>query len=120
MPENSKRSNANQATVDELPRGARLRGRLDVVEGPGVGSTIDVVDAVVLGRTPDLANVVFDVDQVSSPHARIWCTATGSFQIEDLRSAAGTYVNDMRIQRRALIMGDRIRLGGHVVLVFSF
>jgi pSer/pThr/pTyr-binding forkhead associated (FHA) protein len=120
MPEDPKRISMNQATVDELPKGLRRSGRLEVVEGPGKGAVYEVIDAVVLGRTPDLANLTFDFDQVSSPHARIWCTATGAFQIEDLRSAAGTYINDMRIQRRALVMGDRIRLGGHVILVFTF
>lgn len=120
MSEDPKRSPLNQATVDELPRGVRPTGRFEVVEGPNVGTVIELVDALVIGNSSDLANVVFDVDQVSNPHARVWCTATGAFMIEDLKSLAGTYVNDMRVRRRTLALGDRVRLGSKVVLHFSF
>ena len=120
MSEDPKRSPLSQATVDELPRGVRPTGRFEVVEGPNVGTVIELLDALVLGSSADFANVVFAAEQVSSPHARVWCTATGAFMIEDLKSAAGTYVNDMRIRRRTLVLGDRIRLGSQVVLHFSF
>lgn len=40
--------------------------------------------------------------------------------LEDLGSASGTFVNEVRVQRRALMLGDRIRLGADWVFDFTF
>jgi pSer/pThr/pTyr-binding forkhead associated (FHA) protein len=70
-----------------------------------------VVDRpLVFGRRPDCAIVLHD-SAVSGHHARIsWDSE--SWQIDDLGSRNGTYVNGRRIaQPTALLAGDEIRMG---------
>jgi pSer/pThr/pTyr-binding forkhead associated (FHA) protein len=120
IPTEPRSAESNQRTVDELPKGVRPVGRLRVLSGDQKGSVFDVTDSVTLGSSTAEASVVFSSPDLSGAHARIWSTAMGAFHVEDLRSRSGTYVNDIRIQRRALIMGDHIRLGGQLVLEFRF
>lgn len=106
-------------TVDELPKNARRHGLLTCTSDAGV-APIEVVDSVVLGAVAGVADVVFAPSDLSPAHARIWCTAAGAFLLEDLGSGTGTYVNGTRVQRRTLILGDRIRLGAGLVFEFTF
>lgn len=62
-----------------------------------------------LGRSPD-CDVVIEEDGVSREHARI-VVGGGRVVIEDLESRNGTFVNEERVEKRALRGGDRIRLG---------
>ncbi len=57
---------------------------------------------------------------VSRQHARISPSTNGSFEVEDLRSANGTYLNGQRlIARQRLADGDRIQLGESVLTFFE-
>lgn len=65
-----------------------------------------------LGRDPG-CDIVLRDDIVSRRHALITLTA-GAYELEDLGSANGTFVNGQRVtQRLKLQPGDEITLGGH-------
>jgi len=68
-----------------------------------------VRDAYSLGRHRNNDIVITD-PKVSSFHARIDKTADG-FNVVDLKSRNGTYVNGQRIETAALRTGDEVRLG---------
>lgn len=85
----------------------------------------DVQDAVyrldvsecVLGRNPDLSDIVLSQPTVSGRHARLYHTSRG-WNIEDLNSKAGIKINGQRInQKTKLNDGDVINIGG-VKLMF--
>jgi pSer/pThr/pTyr-binding forkhead associated (FHA) protein len=62
-----------------------------------------------VGRAPR-ADFIVDAALVSRLHCRIVATAE-KLEVEDLSSTNGTFVNDKRINRGALINGDRLRIG---------
>lgn len=72
---------------------------------------IDIDDAeIVLGRHGGPAGDVFD-PSVSRHHARLRSSADG-FEVEDLDSKNGTFVNGVRVTgRERLADGDELRLG---------
>jgi pSer/pThr/pTyr-binding forkhead associated (FHA) protein len=106
-------------TVDELPKNARKHGVLTCTSRHGL-APIEVADSVTLGTNSQFATVLLSGDDVSPQHARVWRAAAGAFMLEDLGSASGTFVNEVRVQRRALMLGDRIRLGADWVFDFTF
>jgi diguanylate cyclase (GGDEF)-like protein len=63
----------------------------------------------VVGRLDEL-DVALDEEAVSRRHARIF-RESGAWTVEDLNSTNGSYVNDVRITRRALHDGDMLRFG---------
>ncbi len=63
-----------------------------------------------IGRSTT-ADFIVDAGMVSRFHCRMTTTASGEIEIEDLDSTNGTFVNDRRIQRSPLAVGDRVRLG---------
>jgi pSer/pThr/pTyr-binding forkhead associated (FHA) protein len=70
-----------------------------------------------VGRSPD-CDIVLDADGVSREHARFLMSG-GRVVVEDLESRNGTFVNDERVEKRALLSGDRVRLGPAVQLDFT-
>ena len=87
---------------------------LEVIEGPATGTSIQLTDAVELGRNPDLQHTLED-EQMSRRHARVEPEAGGAV-VSDLGSTNGTYVNDQPINvPRLLAPGDRIRMGLTVI-----
>jgi pSer/pThr/pTyr-binding forkhead associated (FHA) protein len=48
---------------------------------------------------------------VSRVHCRLMATMLGELHVEDLDSTNGTYVNDQRVERAVLNVGDRLRVG---------
>jgi hypothetical protein len=119
MSKDDKLPNKAIPTVDELPKTARKHGLLTCTSHRDV-EPIEVVDSVILGADAQFSTVVFGDLDLSPQHARVWRAAGGAFLLEDLGSAAGTYVNEMRVQRRTLMLGDRVRLGAHLVFEFTF
>jgi K+-sensing histidine kinase KdpD len=78
--------------------------------GPDKGVTIPIKSKrVSIGRSSENAVVIPD-DTVSSFHAAISFLNESHF-IEDLESANGTYVNEIRIHRKRLRDGDEIVIG---------
>jgi pSer/pThr/pTyr-binding forkhead associated (FHA) protein len=85
-------------------------GLLIVVRGPGAGSRYLVDrDETAIGRHPD-AHLLLDDVTVSRRHVTIRRTGEG-FEVRDLGSLNGTYVNGERIEDRALVTGDELQVG---------
>ena len=90
-----------------------------VISGPTAGDYYLLGrDPVVIGR--DEGSPIQIVDEaVSRKHLRIRPDGDRSYAAEDLASANGTYVNDVRIsEARPLADGDIVRLGS-TELMFS-
>jgi hypothetical protein len=110
------------ATVDALPKGSRRPGLLKVVIGEPEGAAWAVGESVVLGSAPAEDDTTLSVHgpDIAQKHARISRGVAGAFLLEDLGSTGGTYVNEVKVTRRTLMLGDKIRLGPSVVLEFTF
>ena len=82
--------------------------------GPALGRRTRIErDPVTIGRTGDSG--VCDPDPlVSRHHARIELRPDGRFQLTDLGSTNGTFVNDTRTTAAVLADGDYIRIGGSI------
>jgi pSer/pThr/pTyr-binding forkhead associated (FHA) protein len=62
-----------------------------------------------MGRAPR-ADFILDAALVSRLHCRLEA-GHDTLEVFDLRSTNGTYVNDQRIERSRLAIGDRLRVG---------
>lgn len=98
---------------------ASTHPKVNLKEGPGAGKTIELEKAeLILGRDPSV-DVVFDSPDVSRRHARL-AQLGDSYQLEDLGSSNGTFVNGEQITApRTLKTGDEIRLGPAVLFTFE-
>jgi pSer/pThr/pTyr-binding forkhead associated (FHA) protein len=93
--------------IDELPSGSAL---LVVKRGPNAGSRF-VLDQPVTsaGRHPT-SDIFCDDITVSRRHAEFRCQK-GEFQVVDVGSLNGTYVNREPVQSAVLANGDEIQIG---------
>jgi pSer/pThr/pTyr-binding forkhead associated (FHA) protein len=114
-----KQSDAKNATIDALPKGIRRQAMLTVVRGLDLGAQFKIVDSVTVGSALS-ATALVRGEGVDPEHARVWCTASGAFMLEDLGSQMGTFVNDVPVARRLLALADRIRLWPDVTLEIRF
>lgn len=96
------------------PGGAQLV----VLVGRDVGRRHVVGDLQVIGRSHDV-NVVTEDDGISRRHAQIRRLGPNEYELEDLGSRNGTYLNGTLIKRAALQFGDKIALGEGTVFLFS-
>ena len=103
----------------EEPAPGELVGTLTMLKGPRLGTVYQLKRGRnILGRAPD-AEVQITLDGVSRQHARILVEEKACF-IEDLGSTNGTHIRGDRIDGRVELQdGDRINLGGEVVLRFA-
>jgi len=91
---------------------------LTATEGPDAGKQFDIFKTdILIGRHPTLADVILADPTVSARHARILRREEG-FQILDLGSTNGSYLNGKPVQESDLREGDVIRLGA-TTLAFS-
>lgn len=65
---------------------------------------------IIIGRSPD-CDVVLDHPSVSRTHARVSKSSSGKFQITDLNSLNGTFVNNKRVHSATLTSKDKIFIG---------
>jgi pSer/pThr/pTyr-binding forkhead associated (FHA) protein len=63
-----------------------------------------------IGRSTT-ADFIVDAGMVSRFHCRVTATEDGKVEIQDLESTNGTFVNDRRVDRGMVGIGDRIRVG---------
>jgi pSer/pThr/pTyr-binding forkhead associated (FHA) protein len=70
----------------------------------------------ILGRGDD-CTIRLDRKSVSRHHARIYATPAGGWEVEDMQSTNGTYLNDIPIASCTLQDADQLKLGA-VVLRF--
>ncbi len=103
-----------------LDQGRKPNGavRLSVIEGPGLGQEFKLDGSATVGRSPD-ASVMIDDPGVSRLHARIRRGDAGRFEVEDLSSKNGTFLNGARVEHALADLGDKIRVGPRVVLTLS-
>lgn len=102
------------ATLDPVMKpGSAVQ--ITVVEGCARGARFKISGSATIGRSPD-ATIMLDDAEISRLHARISRTEPGVLVLEDLGSRNGTFVNGIRVKRRALALGDKIRIGPQLVL----
>jgi pSer/pThr/pTyr-binding forkhead associated (FHA) protein len=86
------------------------RGVLIVKRGPNAGSKFFLESEVTgIGRHPDCAIFLDDIT-VSRQHAEIRRTEDG-FELHDVGSLNGTYVNKERVETAELRTGDEVQVG---------
>ncbi len=91
------------------PRGSR-KASLEVISGPLQGRTIDLDGAVTsIGSAPG-STIQLSDNGVSRKHAGIR-KADGGYELADLGSTNGVYVNGEKVNKRNLQLGDVIRVG---------
>ncbi|MGQ0504777.1 MAG: diguanylate cyclase [Myxococcaceae bacterium] len=73
---------------------------------------------VVLGRSAE-AHFQVEDDGISRKHAKIVRGASGGYQVVDLGSTNGTYLNGNKVDMASLNDGDKIQIGTNTVLKFS-
>jgi pSer/pThr/pTyr-binding forkhead associated (FHA) protein len=127
-------AHAVSAMVAEFRNGSALAGAKDSVSGlerVPTGSAVLVVrrgpnagyrfrldqPVTAAGRHLD-SNIVLDDITVSRRHAEIRCE-TGEFQVVDVGSLNGTYVNGEPIHSAVLTNGDEIRMGKFRLMFFG-
>ena len=72
----------------------------------------------VMGRAPDTQLQVED-DGISRKHCKISQAANGHFQLVDLGSTNGTFLNGIKVNVATLQDGDKIQIGANSVVKFS-
>jgi hypothetical protein len=90
-----------------------MTAKLVVTEGPASGREIDLDQEVVIGRE----GVAFTLDdsELSRRHAAVRPVA-GGYEVEDLGSLNGTFVNGKKIESATRIAGgDTLKIGQTVV-----
>ena len=94
------------------------RGVLIVKRGPNAGSKFFLdTDGTMIGRHPD-SDIFLDDVTVSRHHAEIR-RASGSFNLHDIGSLNGTYVNRERVEEAPLASGDEIQIGKFKLVFLS-
>ena len=104
-------------TVDQS-RSAPGAVRLAVVEGAAAGQEFKMDNVATIGRSPE-ATIMIDDPGVSRLHARIRRGSVGMFELEDMGSKNGTFLNGVRIEHALVKLSDKIRLGPRVVLTLA-
>ncbi len=106
---------ADAAAVDALPAGSAL---LVVQRGPSAGSRFLLdTDVVTAGRHPE-SEIFLDDVTVSRRHAEFRRSADG-YQVVDVGSLNGTYVNRDRIDDVLLQGGDEVQIGKYRLVYFA-
>lgn len=86
------------------------RGKLIVRDGPATGTTFHLIaDLTYIGRSPD-NHISIPDGSVGKRHASIHIREK-TYEIEDLQSTNGVFVNGQRVLKAFLKDGDSIRLG---------
>jgi ABC transport system ATP-binding/permease protein len=70
--------------------------------------------SLAIGRAVD-NDIVLDDLRVSRHHAQLVATADGAYEVRDLGSSNGTFVNGRRVQHARLEPGDFIGVGGQTL-----
>ena len=93
-------------------------GMLIVHRGPGKGSRFLLTDSSTIGRSQD-SDVFLDDVTVSRKHAVVSFSKPGAFNVKDLGSLNGTYVNGQPVVDVLLSSGDEIQIGKFHMLFFG-
>jgi diguanylate cyclase (GGDEF)-like protein len=101
------------------PSGKRDRAYLVVLAGASVGEMYKVEgDTTIIGRGQKAQIRLFD-DGISREHAQIVIEGN-QIVLQDLGSTNGTFCNGLKVDRRALVDGDKILVGSTTILKFTY
>jgi pSer/pThr/pTyr-binding forkhead associated (FHA) protein len=101
--------------VESLPAGSAL---LVVKRGPNAGSRFLLdKDATTVGRHPE-SDIFLDDVTVSRRHAEFHRVGDG-FEVRDVGSLNGTYLNRERIEDAPLAGGDEVQIGKFRLVFFT-
>lgn len=104
-----------QIELDELPPGI---GMLVVTRGPNSGSRYALDEPLVTaGRHPDSVIFLDDIT-VSRRHAEVR-QIDGGYQVADVGSLNGTYLNRERVEQATLADGDELQIGTFKLLFLA-
>lgn len=84
----------------------------DLMTFRGTLRSYEVLSEMTIGRSRECDIFLEDL-AVSRLHATIHQLPDGGFEIEDHRSATGTFINGMRITRYRLLEGDVVEIGSN-------
>jgi diguanylate cyclase (GGDEF)-like protein len=85
----------------------------------GIGRMFKLDKAeTVLGRSSDAQFQVED-DGISRKHAKVVAIGDGRFQLVDMGSTNGTFLNGLKVSSATLHDGDKIQIGSNTVVKFS-
>lgn len=102
---------------DERTRGGRPV--LEILQGPNEGRDFEIErKTFTIGRSIT-ADLPLDADGVSRKHAKVMEVGKSQFNLIDLGSTNGTYLNGRRIEMAPLREGDQIQVG-QVILRFGW
>lgn len=88
--------------------------KVAIVEGDKKGKSFELGDELIIGRG-ERSGLVLDDTYVSQVHARIFAR-DDTYQLEDMGSTNGTYLNRRRITSPAeLQRGDQVKIGKTVL-----
>lgn len=108
-----------EGTIVLPARGRRKEALcLEVLEGPQAirGKRFDLPsEGLRIGRSPD-ADLCIDMPTLSRSHAEIRPTGQGEWQLRDLESANGTFLNGTRVAENRIRAGDELTLAEDVVI----
>ena len=97
-----KRTDPNSSTI----------ANFDLMTVRGTLRSYEVLSEMTIGRSRECDIFLEDL-AVSRLHATIHQLPDGGFEIEDHRSATGTFVNGLRITRYRLLEGDNVHIGSN-------
>ncbi len=95
--------------------------QLTVRKGPKVGETFLLETfSLTIGRDP-VSDIVLNDPEVSRQHARFTRLDSGGYQVQDLGSTNGTFVNGQRLEAEPanLQPGYTVSMGSGVTLVYA-
>jgi pSer/pThr/pTyr-binding forkhead associated (FHA) protein len=110
-------SEADAAAIESLPAGSAM---LLVLRGPSAGSRFLLdTDLVTAGRHQD-SDVFLDDVTVSRRHAEFRRQPdAGAYQVIDVGSLNGTYVNRDRVDAAVLHNGDEVQIGKYRLVYYQ-
>ena len=88
----------------------RVQTRATLIMPDGVRSALPLAGKISVGRSPD-NDIVINEGHVSNLHANLVGSGGGAFEVFDLNSTCGTFLNDTPVKTGTLSNGDRIRFG---------
>jgi pSer/pThr/pTyr-binding forkhead associated (FHA) protein len=106
---------ARELAVIPPPRVEPDAARLVVSRGPGTGTEFPITGSLVTIGRHRANDIALGDTTVSGQHAEIW-VAGDHYQIADVGSFNGTYVNRRLVDRAELRDGDEVWIGRHRLL----
>lgn len=89
--------------------------RLDLISRQGLVQSFELQPHMTIGRSRDYSIFLEDL-AVSRLHATIRQLPDTTYELEDHRSATGTFVNGLRISRCLLNEGDVVQIGSNKLI----